>query len=216
MANNELAKRDENALVIPGLEKMDMEDIVIPTLYPDGKMGYFRDSLDEKAKKEEVTGVLLTYVKGWKLREGDPPKTTCRSFNGIQGTFGIACDGCPKRQKTEGSRDYCKRVYDFMFIPDGQEMPAIISITAVTSIGNVKKYLTLFSKKLQKPLYSSKTKVFLEQSKNAKGQTYFVVNFERLGDVPIKEQAKYQQLMELYRQRSSDEEIKDDFDFTEK
>lgn len=208
---NELMKKDELLPAIPGLENIDMEDIVIPALYPDGKMGYFRDSLDEKAKQETVTGVILTYNKGWKLREGDPPKTTCRSRFGDVGTFGTNCEGCPQRQRVEGKKDYCKRVYDFLFIPDGQDMPAIISINAVTSLNNVKKYLTLFSKKLQRPLFSAKTKISLVQDKNAKGQTYFVVNFEKLADIPATDLAKFEKLMALYRQKPMvEEDVKED------
>lgn len=214
----ELAKVETTALAIPGQENIDMEDISLQTLYPDGKAGYFRDSLDEKSKKDELFGVLLTFHKGYKLREGDPPKTTCRSFFGDIGTFGTACEGCPKRLKSAESKDYCKRVYDWLFIPDGQDMPAIISIASVTSLGNVKKFITIMNKQRQKPFYAVKVKLFMTEAKNAKGQGYFLVNFEIKGDTSAAEQAKYAKIMEVYRQRPAVEETEetDDFSFTEK
>ncbi len=203
---SELVKRDETGLTIPGQENIDMEDISLQTLYPDGKAGYFRDSLDEKSKKDELTGVLLTFNKGFKLREGDPPKTTCRSFFGDHGSFGTSCEGCPKRERVEGQKDYCKRVYDWLFIPDGQSMPAIISIASVTSLGNVKKFITIMNKQKQKPFYAVKVKLFMTEAKNAKGQGYFLVNFEIKGETSAAEQTKYAKIMEVYRQRPATEE----------
>lgn len=209
--SKELAKRPETQIaenkVIAGMENIDHEDIVLPSLYPDAKMGYFRDSLDERSKKDEIEGVLLTYNKGWKFRQGDPPKTVCRSFFGDVGTFGTACEGCPKRVKNPDSKDYCKRVYDFLFVPDGQSMPTIISITQITSLGNIKKYLTLFAKKLQVPLFTARTKLSLVETKNPKGQTYFVVQFEKLDNLSLTEQKKYLDIMTLYRMNKPVEDV---------
>ena len=224
--------------IIPGQENIDMEDISLQTLYPDGKAGYFRDSLDEKSKKETLTGVLLTFNKGYKLREGDPPKTTCRSFFGDHGTVGVACDGCPRRMPNRpltqeeysqmtteevakyvaGIKDYCKRVYDWLFIPDGQDMPAIISIASTTSLGNVKKFITIMAKQRQKPFYAAKVKLSMEAAKSAKGFSYYLINFEILGDTSAEQQAKYAKIMELYRQRpaADEDEPANDFSFTEK
>ena len=210
----ELVKKDEGGLaVIPGLEDVDREDMVIPTLYPDGKEGFFRDSLDENATNRTITGVLLTFNKGWKLREGDPPKTTCRSQFGDVGSHGTSCEGCPRRKRVEGQRDYCKRVYDLLFIPEGQSLPTIISVGAVTSLGNVKKYITLFSKKLQRPFFAAQTKLTLVKDTNARGQSYYVLTFEKLGDTDGEEMIKFNQLMQLYRSKPTNEEIvKDDLD----
>ena len=228
---NEIVKKTETALaetkLIAGMENIDHEDIILPAIFPDGKMGFFRDSLDEKSKKDELTGVLLTYNKGWKLREGDPPKTICRSFFGDYGTSGMSCDGCPRRIKKpdlsqeeyalmetdkilkykQEQKDFCKRVYDFLFVPDGQDMPAVVSISSITSLGNIKKYLTLFAKKLQRPLFSANAKLSLVETKNPKGQTYFVVQFEKLADLTEKEQAKYAEVMAVYRMNKPVEEI---------
>ena len=216
----ELAKVETTAplAVIPGQENIDMEDISLQTLYPDGKAGYFRDSLDEKSKKETLTGVLLTFNKGYKFREGDPPKTTCRSFFGDFGSHGTACEGCPKRLKQEGVKDYCKRVYDWLFIPDGQDMPAIVSITSITSLGNIKKFITVMAKQRQKPFYAAKVKLSMDAAKSAAGFSYYLINFEIMGDTSAEQQAKYAKIMELYRQRpaADEDEPANDFSFTEK
>jgi len=198
-------KNNAELAPISGLENMDSEDIAMPTLYVDGKMGIFRNSLDEKEKKDQVKGVLLTYNKGWKYREGDPPVTKCRSFDGQTGTFGTSCEGCPRRVKQPDSKDFCKRVYDFLFLPEGESMPYILSITQVTSLGEVKKYLTLFAKKLKQPLFSAKSVISLEKTKNKQGYEYFKVKFEKGEDLSQDTQAKLEEIMRLYRFKKSQE-----------